>query len=91
MGERTVVQEDRALSRVALAAPAWARVGTTAPTENVRHAAAQELALQIGKVCGLDPIAHDRANYGCSRDMAFSAAQPNAAGHGTSGAVICSR
>jgi hypothetical protein len=40
------------LAKVILTAPAWARVGITAPTEVIRDAAAQELALQIGKLVG---------------------------------------
>jgi hypothetical protein len=38
-----------AIARAILAAPAWARVGITAPKMAIREAAAQELALQIGK------------------------------------------
>jgi hypothetical protein len=44
-----------ALARAILAAPAWARVGITAPKMAIREAAAQELALLIGKaVQGLE-------------------------------------
>jgi len=42
------------LANAILSAPAWARVGITAPKESIREAAAQELALQIGKLIGLD-------------------------------------
>lgn len=42
------------LANAILAAPAWARVGLTAPKETLRDAAAQELALQIGKLIGLE-------------------------------------
>lgn len=43
-----------ALAEAILAAPAWARVGITAPTESIREAAAQEMALQIGKLVTTD-------------------------------------
>lgn len=44
-----------ALAQAILTAPAWARVGITAPTQNIREAAAQELARQIGKIVGIEP------------------------------------
>jgi len=47
------------LANAILAAPAWARIGLTAPKESLRDAAAQELALQIGKLIGIDPQQHD--------------------------------
>ena len=46
--------DTRTLASAILAAPAWARVGLTAPTEMIREAAAEELALRIGKLCGLE-------------------------------------
>lgn len=46
-------------AKAILNAPAWARVGITAPTEAVREAAAQELALQIGKLVSGDDIGPD--------------------------------
>ena len=42
------------LASAILAAPAWARVGLTAPTPTVREAAAKELALWIGELCGFE-------------------------------------
>lgn len=50
------------LTRVAtalLAAPGWARVGITAPTETIREAAAQELALTIARCLGSEPPTED--------------------------------
>ena len=38
------------LANALLASPAWARVGLTAPREQLRLAAAKELALQIQEV-----------------------------------------
>ena len=42
------------LANALLAAPAWARVGLTAPTPTMREAAAKELALCIGELCGFE-------------------------------------
>jgi hypothetical protein len=47
------------LAHAILAAPAWARVDLTAPKESLRDAAAQELAIQIGKLIGLEAEAPD--------------------------------
>ena len=45
------IDPDR-VARALLNAPGWARVGLTAPTETIREAAAQELALTIARVDG---------------------------------------
>jgi hypothetical protein len=45
------IDRDR-VARALLDAPGWARVGLTAPTEIIREAAAQELALTIARIDG---------------------------------------
>jgi hypothetical protein len=45
----TNIDPDR-VARALLNAPGWARVGLTAPTEIIREAAAQELALTIARI-----------------------------------------
>lgn len=47
----TRIDPDR-VARALLDAPGWARVGLTAPTEIIREAAAQELALAIAHIEG---------------------------------------
>jgi hypothetical protein len=47
------------LANAILAAPAWAQVGLSAPKDSLREAAAQELALQIGKIMGIENDAPD--------------------------------
>lgn len=47
----TRIDPDR-VARALLDAPGWARVGLTAPTETIREAAAQELALTIARIDG---------------------------------------
>jgi hypothetical protein len=47
----TNIDPDR-VARALLNAPGWARVGLTAPTEIIREAAAQELALTIARIDG---------------------------------------
>lgn len=42
------------IAKAILSAPAWARVGITAPKPDIRDAAAQELAFQICRVIGID-------------------------------------
>jgi Trm5-related predicted tRNA methylase len=47
----TRIDPDR-VAHALLNAPGWARVGLTAPTEIIREAAAQELALTIARIDG---------------------------------------
>ncbi|QCB53949.1 hypothetical protein E5675_05535 [Sphingopyxis sp. PAMC25046] len=47
----TRIDPDR-IARALLDAPGWARVGLTAPTEIIREAAAQELALTNVRIDG---------------------------------------
>ncbi len=47
------------VARALLDAPGWARVGLTAPTEIIREAAAQELALTIARIDGETSAATD--------------------------------
>ena len=52
------IDPDR-VARALLDAPGWARVGLTAPTEIIRVAAAQELALMIARIHGETTAAAD--------------------------------
>lgn len=54
----TNIDPDR-VARALLNAPGWARVGLTAPTEIIREAAAQELALTIARIDGEPSVAPD--------------------------------
>lgn len=54
----TKIDPDR-VARALLNAPGWARVGLTAPTEMIREAAAQELALTIARIDGEPSAAAD--------------------------------
>lgn len=49
------------MAQAILAAPAWVRVGITAPTENIRIQAANELALTLLSIRDCeDHVADDR-------------------------------
>lgn len=49
----TSIDPDRVADAL-LAAPGWARVGIAAPTETIREAAAQELALSVTRLLADD-------------------------------------
>lgn len=56
--DMTNIDPDR-VARALLNAPGWARVGLTAPTEIIREAAAQELALTIARIDGEPSVVAD--------------------------------
>lgn len=53
-----IIDPDR-VAKALLDAPGWARVGITAPTEIIREAAAQELAMTIARLLDDSTVAPD--------------------------------
>jgi hypothetical protein len=53
-----MIDPDR-VAALLLNAPGWARVGIAAPSEHIREAAAQELALTIARSLGETPRLSD--------------------------------